>query len=105
MTDEQLKRQAATERKRKSRTGKREILLPLPAGTAQALERVMAAADFDDPRDFIAFQIHRLDKLLTCDGHKFIEQAKRTVTVGDLKKYHDRIGHPVPDEDSENDDA
>lgn len=102
LSDEQaaiLKRMCAAIRKRLSRSRKREILLPLPAGTAAALERVMAAADFDDARDFIAFQIHRLDTLLGCDGHKFAEQAKRTVTVGDLSKYHGRIGHAVEDDD------
>lgn len=79
-------------RKRKSREGKTEILLPLPAGTAAALERVMQAAGFDDARDFIAFQIHRLDELRERDGHSFKAQAVRTVTVGDLSKYTDQIG-------------
>lgn len=78
-------------RKRLSRAGKTEILLPLPAGTAAALERVMQAAGFDDARDFIAFQIHRLDDLRERDGHSFKAQAVRTVTVGDLSKYADRI--------------
>lgn len=79
-------------RKRKSRQGKTEILLPLPAGTAAALERVMQAAGFDDPRDFIAFQIHRLDELRERDGHSFKAQAVRTVTVGDLSRYTERLG-------------
>ena len=96
---DKLKRMNATIRKRLSRQGKEEILLPLPAGTAAALDRVMKSADFDDARDFIAFQIHRLDELLKCDGHKFAEQAKRTVTVGDLSKYHGRIGHVVQDDE------
>lgn len=78
-------------RKRLSRAGKTEILLPLPTGTAEALGRVMQAAGFDDPRDFIAFQIHRLDELRERDGHSFKGQAVRTVTVGDLSKYTDRI--------------
>lgn len=79
-------------RKRKSRQGKTEIVLPLPTGTAAALERAMQAAGFDDPRDFIAFQIHRLDDLRERDGHSFKAQAVRTVTVGDLSKYADRLG-------------
>jgi hypothetical protein len=79
-------------RKRKSRQGKTEILLPLPKGTGEALERVMQAAGFDDPRDFIAFQIHRLDKLRERDGHSFKAQAVRTVTVGDLSRYTERLG-------------
>lgn len=78
-------------RKRLSRLGKVEILLPLPQGTAAALDRVMQAAGFDDPRDLIAFQIHRLDELRERDGHSFKAQAVRTVTVGDLTKYTDRI--------------
>lgn len=90
MTPEE-KRVAATERKRKSRAGKTEILLPLPRGTGDALTRVMTAAGFDDPRDFIAFQIHRLDELLERDGHSFTAQTKRTVTVTGLDKYTDRL--------------
>lgn len=78
-------------RKRISRQGKTEILLPLPKGTGEALGRVMQAAGFDDARDFIAFQIHRLDELRERDGHSFKAQAVRTVTVGDLSKYSDRI--------------
>lgn len=89
MTEEQ--RAAARERKRKSRAGKTEILLPLPTGTADALKRIMEAAGFDDPRDFLAYQIHRLDALLKCDGHKFNDQAIRTVTVGDLEKYYEQL--------------
>lgn len=87
-----LTRLRARIRKRISRAGKTEILLPLPAGTAAALERVMQAAGFDDPRDFIAFQIHRLDDLRERDGHSFESQAIRTVTVGDLSKYVERLG-------------
>lgn len=91
MTPEE-KRAAAAERKRKSRAKQPDALsLPLSVGTHAALRRVMAAADFDDPRDFLAFQIHRLDALLACDGHSFAQQAKRTVTVGDLSKYDDRL--------------
>lgn len=86
-----LARLRARIRKRLSRKGKREILLPLPRGTAEALDRVMQAADFDDPRDFIAYQIHRLDELLARDGHNFKAQAVRTVTAGDLSKFTDRI--------------
>lgn len=90
MTPEE-KRAAATERKRKSRAGKTEILLPLPRGTGEALSRVLQAAEFDDARDFIAFQIHRLDDLLARDGHSFTAQTKRTVTVTGLDKYTDRL--------------
>lgn len=94
LTDDQctaLTRLRGRIRKRQSREGRKEILLPLPQGTAEALDRVMQAAGFDDPRDLIAFQIHRLDDLLSRDGHKFKAQAVRTVTVGDLSKYTDRL--------------
>ena len=75
-------------RKQKSRAAKPvEVLLPLPQGTGDALARVMHAAGFDDPRDFLAFQIHRLDELLQRDGHTFAAQAVRTVTAGDLTKW------------------
>lgn len=87
-----LTRLRARIRKRLSRAGKTEILLPLPTGTAEALDRVMRAAGFDDPRDLIAFQIHRLDDLRERDGHSFEAQAVRTVTVGDLSKYAERLG-------------
>ncbi|MNE64240.1 hypothetical protein D3C80_1596440 [compost metagenome] len=56
----------------------------------------MAAADFDDPRDFIAFQIHRLADLLERDGHSFEQQAKRTVTLDRealLDRYAGRLNH------------
>lgn len=87
---------AARERKRKSRAARPDpISLPLPMGTAQALQRVMQAAGFDDPRDFLSFQIHRLDHLLQCDGHAFKAQAVRTVTAGDLSKYIERLTNHV----------
>lgn len=79
-------------RKQKSRAAKPvEVLLPLPQGTGDALARVMEAAGFDDARDFLAFQIHRLDHLLQCDGHAFKAQAVRTVTAGDLSHYTERL--------------
>ena len=79
-------------RKQKSRDNTPDaISLPLPAGTRAALGRVMDAAGFDDPRDFLAFQIHRLDHLLQCDGHAFAAQAVRTVTAGDLSHYTGRL--------------
>lgn len=95
------RRIAARERKRKSRQASVEVLLPLPKGTADALSRVMAAADFDDPRDFIAFQIHRLDALLARDGHSFREQAVRTVTLaGDptVARYAEQLSNYQPEE-------
>jgi hypothetical protein len=83
-------REDAAERKRKSRENQPDaISLPLPAGTRAALERVMQRAGFDDARDFIAWQIHRLDGL-PCD--QFNEQAIRRVTVTGLDKYVEALG-------------
>lgn len=71
------------------------ITLPLPAGTAAALADVMARAGFDDPRDFLAFQIHRLASL---DSPEFDAQAKRTVRVTGLEPYLEQIAGFVPPE-------
>ena len=79
-------------RKQQSRANTPDaISLPLPAGTRAALSRVMDTAGFDDPRDFLAYQIHRLDELLARDGHAFADQAVRTVTAGDLSHYTERL--------------
>lgn len=83
------------ERAAKKLKGEQEIKLPLPAGTAAALADVMQRAGFDDPRDFIAFQIHRLASL---DGPEFEAQAKRTVRVTGLGKYLEQIAGYVPPE-------
>lgn len=83
------KRAKDAARKRKSRAAApAELRLPMPAGTAEALARIVERAGFDDPRDFLAYQIHRLDAL---DSHNFEQQTKRTVTVGDLSHYHQRL--------------
>lgn len=99
-TLEELRRHNDKLRKRESRQHKPDaISLPLPKGTRDALERVMARAGFDDARDFLAFQIHRLDAL---DSPQFEEQAIRTVTVSGLTKYEELIGRYVPtDEEDE----
>lgn len=89
MLSPEEKRARDAERKRKSRAhALPELKLPLPAGTAEALARIVERAGFDDPRDFLAYQIHRLDAL---DSHNFEQQTKRTVTVGDLSHYHQRL--------------
>jgi hypothetical protein len=67
------------------------ITLRLPPGTAAALADVMARAGFTDPRDMLAFQIHRLASL---DSPDFDAQAKRTVRVTGLGKYLAQIGGP-----------
>lgn len=99
-TAEELHRHNEKLRKRDERAakklkGEQEIKLPLPAGTAAALADVMQRAGFDDPRDFIAFQIHRLASL---DGPEFQQQTTRTVRVGNLDKYIDQIAGFVPPE-------
>lgn len=92
-TPEELKRHNAKLRKQASRAAAEPVLsLPLPPGTAAALERVCAAARFDDPRELIATQIHRLDALLACDRHAFDKQTRVTVTVGNLDKWLPLIG-------------
>lgn len=97
-TPEELKRHNAKLRKRASRANAEpELRLPLPAGTAAALAEVVEAAGFDDPRDFLAFQIHRLHMLLWGDRHTFEAQARRTVTVSGLDKYLPLIGGDVPE--------
>lgn len=89
----ELKRHNAKLRKQASRAAAEPVLsLPLPPGTAAALERICAAAGFDDPRELIAAQIHRLDALLTSDRHAFKEQTRVTVTVGNLDKWLPLLG-------------
>lgn len=92
-TPDELRRHNDKLRKRDEREkADPKVILPLPEGTAAALADVMARAGFDDPRDFLAFQIHRLALL---DGPEFDAQAKRTVRVNGLEKYLGKIGAPV----------
>ena len=79
-------------RKRRDRAAMPEVVLPFPPGTAAALDRVLTAAGFDDRRDFLAFQIHRLADLLDSDRPAFDAQAKRTVRLGNMGKYLARVG-------------
>lgn len=92
-TPEELKRHNAKLRKQASRAAAEPVLsLPLPPGTAAALERICAAAGFDDSRELIAAQVHRLDALLASDRHAFDQQTRVTVTVGNLDKWLPLIG-------------
>lgn len=102
-TPEELKRHNAKLRKQASRAAAEPVLsLPLPPGTAAALERVCAAAGFDDPRELIAAQVHRLDALLASDRHAFDKQTRVTVTVGNLDKWLPLIGaEPEQGEDEQ----
>ena len=79
-------------RKRRDRAAMPEVVLPFPRGTAEALDRVLKAAGFDDRRDFLAFQIHRLADLLEADRPAFDAQARRTVRLGDMSHYLARVG-------------
>lgn len=74
------------------------VVLPLPPGTAKALADVMQRAGFDDARDFLAYQIHRLASL---DSPEFEAQTRRTVQVGDLSHYFKQIAGYVPTEDEQ----
>lgn len=92
-TPEELKRHNAKLRKQASRAAAEPVLsLPLPPGTAAALERICAAARFDDPRELLAAQVHRLDALLSSDRPAFEQQTRVTVTVGNLDKWLPLIG-------------
>lgn len=92
-TPEDLKRHNAKLRKQESRArAVPNLTLPTPAGTQRALDRICKASGFDDPREFLAHQIHRLDALLTSDSHAFVEQTRVTVTVGNLDKWLPLIG-------------
>lgn len=86
------------ERAEKKAKGEQVVVLPLPPGTAAALADVMARAGFDDPRDFLAFQIHRLAAL---DSPAFELQAVRTVRVTGLGKYLEQIDGHVPEDAEE----
>lgn len=92
-TEIEQRREAARLRKQKSRAkATPELKLPLPLGIQAALDDILAASpDFDDPRDFLSFQILRLHGLMKCDRHNFEEQTKRTVTLGKLDHFFERL--------------
>lgn len=87
------KREKARLRKQKSRAAAApELRLPMPAGLEKALsELIQACPDFDDPRDFLSHQILRLHALMDSDRHAFEAQTKRTVTIGRLDHFFDRL--------------
>lgn len=87
-----IRRVQARDRKRASResVGAR-VELPLPEGTAAALERVCAAAG-DVPVALLSQQIHKLDQLLTGDRAAFDAWVRYGTQLGDLSKYIERIG-------------
>ena len=96
-----VRRLMARDRKRASRAGVgSRIELPLPGGTAAALERVCAAAG-DAPGALLSQQIHKLDQLLAGDRAAFDVWVRYGTQLGDLSKYIERIGAPVQGDDDE----
>lgn len=83
----------ARDRKRASResVGAR-VELPLPEGTAAALERVCAAAG-DVPVALLSQQIHLLDRMLRLDPAKFAELTGYKIDVSSVVAKHiDKVG-------------
>lgn len=64
------------------------LVLPLPQGTRDALNRVCARAGFTDRRELLATLIHNLDGL---DCPILEAVLRQTVRVGDLSPYFDRL--------------
>jgi hypothetical protein len=64
------------------------LVLPLPVGTRDALNRVCARAGFTDRRELLATLIHNLDGL---DCPTLGALLTQTVRVGDLSKYFGRL--------------
>lgn len=88
-TPEELKRHNAKLRKQASRAKAAPVLeLPLPPGIDAALNRVCAAAGFEDPRELLDLQIRSLDALLVSDRQLFDALTRVTVTVSGLEKYY-----------------
>ena len=91
-------REAARIRKANSRAKCDRLDMPMPRGTAEALNRIAAAAGFDDRRECVAWVVHTLDALLTSDRHVFDAITSVTTKPGDLSKYYGQLGIEVPDE-------
>lgn len=93
-----IRRVAARDRKRRSRLAGVTIELRMPNGTATALERICEAAG-DTSLALLSQQIHKLDQLLAGDRAAFEAWVRYGTQVGDLSKYIERIGAPVPGDD------
>lgn len=104
-TKEELKRHNNKLCKRAGRAKADPVLsLPLPAGIAQALERICAAAGYEDPRELLDLQIRRLDALLTSDRQLFDALTRMTVTIapGSLDHFFPLLGNePLDDTDKD----
>jgi hypothetical protein len=70
------------------------LVLPLPQGTRDALNRVCARAGFTDRRELLATLIHNLDGL---DCPTLEAVLRQTVRLGDLSPYFDRLQEVDPD--------
>lgn len=76
------KRQQARERQRAKRVRDRKkraamqssvLHLELYKGTREALERICAAGEFEEPAELLTLMIHRLDELQQRDPSRFSE--------------------------------
>lgn len=97
-----IRRVQARDRKRASRAGiGSRVELPLPKGTAAALERVCEAAG-DAPVALLSQQIHKLDQLLTGDRAAFDAWVRYGNNVAGVAARHiDKVGAPAPGDDDE----
>lgn len=88
-----VRRLMARDRKRASRAGVgSRVELPLPEGTAAALERVCEAAG-DAPVALLSQQIHKLDQLLAGDRAAFDAWVRYGNNVAGVAARHiSRIG-------------
>lgn len=64
------------------------LVLPLPQGTRDALNRVCERAGYADRRELLATLIHNLDRL---DCPTLAALMRQDVRVGDLSKYFGRL--------------
>lgn len=71
------------------------LVLPLPVGTRDALNRVCERAGYTDRRELLATLIHNLDRL---DCPTLAAVLRQDVRVGDLSKYFEELGHADQDE-------
>jgi len=87
------KREAARLRKQRSRANAEPTLvLPLPAGLAQKLERICAAGGYEDPRELISNLILNAER---ADRHEFERMVRVTVTpMSGLDKYLTQLSEP-----------
>lgn len=88
-----ITRVQARDRKRASRAGiGSRVELPLPKGTAAALERICEAAG-DAPVALLSQQIHKLDQLLAGDRAAFDAWVRYGNNVAGVAARHiERIG-------------